>query len=138
MRHCRTVGLFLIVLLGILLVAGCDRRNGADSSGIQIDVEVSPQPLVVGPAQVTVTLKGQEGEPIENAAVEVEGNMSHAGMVPVIAEAAGGADGRYVTQDFEFTMGGDWFITVRVTLPDGRTAEQTFDLQGVAGAGGGN
>lgn len=138
MRHRKMIGLLVVMLLGVLFVAGCDRRSGTDSGDVQIDVAVSPQPLAVRPARVTVTLKDANGEPIENAAVEVEGNMSHAGMVPVITEAAGGDDGRYVTQDFEFTMGGDWFLIVRATLPDGHTAEQTFDLQGIAGAGGGN
>ncbi|MBS1254072.1 MAG: hypothetical protein MAG451_03128 [Anaerolineales bacterium] len=138
MRLWRTTGLLVVMLLGVLFVAGCDRRSETNSGDVQVDVEVSPQPLEVGPAQVTVMLRDANDKPIENAAVEVEGNMSHAGMVPVIAEATGGDDGRYVTQDFEFTMAGEWFIIVRATLPDGRTMEQTFDLQSVAGAGGGN
>lgn len=138
MRLWRTTGLLVVMLLGVLFVAGCDRRSETNSGDVQVDVEVSPQPLEVGPAQVTVMLRDANDKPIENAAVEVEGNMSHAGMVPVIAEATGGDDGHYVTQDFEFTMSGDWFVIVRATLPDGQTAEQTFDLQSVAGAGGGN
>jgi len=29
---------------------------------------------------------------------------------------------------FEWTMGGDWVVTVDVTLADGRTASRQFDL----------
>lgn len=136
------LALLCIAVLGsAALITGCDRRSdrGANTdTDVQIDVEVSPQPLAVGPAQVAVTLKDQAGQPIEEARVEVEGNMSHAGMTPVFAAAVGGEDGRYTTQDFEFTMGGDWFLIVRATLPDGRLVERTFDLKGVEGTAGGN
>jgi hypothetical protein len=35
---------------------------------------------------------------------------------------------------FRWTMAGDWFVTVDVTLPDGTTASQRFDFT-VAGDG---
>ncbi len=53
--------------------------------------------------------------------------MTHAGMQPVLADAGSGADGVYPA-DFEWTMSGDWVVTVTAALPDGRTALRRFDL----------
>ena len=60
------------------------------------------------------------------------GDMSHAGMAPVIASSEDDADGVYRIP-FEWTMAGDWFVDVTVTLADGREVVQRFDLS-VSGA----
>lgn len=113
---------------------GCSRGDDEDDGGagdIQVEMRVTPDPPEVGPAVIEVALRDGDGEPINGAELEIEGNMNHAGMQPVIVEAGGEQDGRYTSDGFEFTMGGDWIITVRGTLPDGREIERTFDLQGV-------
>jgi hypothetical protein len=81
-------------------------------------------------ATLTVDLRDAAGEPITGATVEVEGNMNHAGMVPVLSEAQEVSPGHYQA-DLEFTMGGDWFILVRAQLPDGRSLERQVDVPGV-------
>ena len=53
--------------------------------------------------------------------------MTHAGMVPVFAQTTGGKNGRYVVP-FEWTMGGDWTVTVDVSLEDGRTISREFPV----------
>jgi hypothetical protein len=62
--------------------------------------------------------------------MQLEGNMSHAGMVPVFAQAVETEAGQYEA-DLEFTMAGDWFILVQADLPDGRSMEHKVDLPGV-------
>jgi hypothetical protein len=59
---------------------------------------------------------------VEGATVEVEGNMRHAGMVPVFGSALEGEAGTYVVPDFTFTMAGDWVLSLQAALPDGRQA----------------
>jgi hypothetical protein len=95
-----------------------------------VDLAIAPQPPQIGPAIITATLRDANGQPIEGAEVELEGNMNHAGMVPVSAKASEVAAGRYEA-DLEFTMGGDWFILVRARLPDGRSMERAIDVPGV-------
>jgi hypothetical protein len=56
--------------------------------------------------------------------------MTHAGMVPVFADAEDVGSGLYQAE-LEFTMGGDWVIIVTVTLPDGSSLEEQFDVPGV-------
>jgi hypothetical protein len=77
---------------------------------------------VVGPARLIVSLADSLGNPVDGAEVRVEGNMSHAGMVPVMDTAMARGEGLYVVPDFRFTMGGDWVLTITATLPDGRTS----------------
>jgi hypothetical protein len=53
--------------------------------------------------------------------------MTHVGMIPVLAEAAGGDSGLYQTP-IEWTVGGEWVLTIRAALPDGVIAEKSFTL----------
>jgi hypothetical protein len=111
-----------------VLLASCG--GAADElPGVTLALTVDPDPPVVGPAMVTVTLS-DGGQPITGADVELEGNMSHAGMVPVLATAREVAPGRYEAA-LDFTMAGDWFILVDVVLADGRSLERMVDVPGV-------
>jgi hypothetical protein len=97
---------------------------------VVVDLQVTPDPPHIGPATVVVTLNDAQGQPIAGAEMSLEGNMNHAGMVPVLAEASEVSPGRYEAT-LEFTMGGDWFILVQAALPDGRALEHQVDVPGV-------
>ena len=112
-----------------LLVAGCHSQLSGD---IAIAPEVEPQPPRVGRVTITVRVT-QGGKPVSGARTRFEGNMSHAGMVPVFAEARELEPGRY-RANIELTMAGDWVVSVHLTLPDGTNAYQQFDIKGVAPA----
>lgn len=121
-----------LVVLALLLLATACRGQGTATGDAQVSLGISPQPYVTGPAEITVDLLDTEGKPITGAKVTVEGNMSHAGMVPVLAETREVSDGRYVSKDFRFTMGGDWFVTVMVVSGESRF-ERVFDVKDVTG-----
>lgn len=131
----RVAGLIVLVLAVPLVLAACRGRSPSAASDIQMNLAVAPNPPAVGQAEVTVRLADSSGAPITGAAVEIEGDMTHAGMVPVRAKAQPVGDGRYVVPDFRFTMAGDWVLTVNARLPDGRTVSRTFDVNGVTGDG---
>lgn len=116
-------------LVLLLLLAGCD-RSSRDLPDVAVELGIEPDLPRLGPATATVTLRDAGGQPISGAQVQIEANMNHAGMVPVLASAAEVAPGRY-RADLEFTMGGDWFILVRADLPDGRSLERKIDVPGV-------
>jgi hypothetical protein len=116
-------------LLLLLAVASCGRAS-KDLPDVIVEMVVSPEPAQIGPSTVTVTLMDADGELIENAVLELEANMSHAGMVPVFASAREVAPGQYEAS-LEFTMGGDWFILIHSQLPDGRSLQRRIDLPGV-------
>ena len=87
-------------------------------------------PPQVGPATITLTVTDATGKPVSGAGVSIEGNMSHAGMRPVFGEAGEFEPGRY-RAPLEFTMRGDWVVSIYVTLPDGGKVERQFDVKGV-------
>lgn len=121
---------FRIVVIGLLiiLVPACGRiQTGQEQdSAVSIELTVEPIQPAAGPTQLIITVT-ENGQPIDNAALEIEGNMTHAGMVPVFAQTTGGKNGRYVVP-FEWTMGGDWTVTVDVSLEDGRTISREFPV----------
>lgn len=118
----------LVLLLLVVLVSACARAsNEPEADGVEISLELEPDPAVVGEATVTVTLERADGEPVEDASVHVKGDMNHAGMVPVLADADHGPGGVY-TMPFQWTMGGSWVVTVEVTLADGTVVTRRFDV----------
>ena len=122
--------IFLLVLLITLclIAAGC-RRSGttADEQNIEMTMEVEPESPSVGDAELVITITDSEGSPVSGATLDIRGDMSHAGMAPVLAEGISGENGVYRVP-FEWTMAGDWIVTVTATLPDGQLVEESFEL----------
>ena len=119
----------VLALCAGLFLAGCGRRE-EPRGGVTVECEVTPRPPKVGAARIALRVADAEGRPLSGARVQLEGNMAHAGMRPVFAEAAESGPGRYESA-LEFTMGGDWVILVHAALPDGRKLERRFDVKGV-------
>lgn len=125
------------LLLGLCLgatLAGC-RVAAEAQTGILVAHEITPQPPAVGPATVVFKVTDEAGRALTGAKTKVEGNMSHAGMAPVFAEAGEVAPGRYEAR-LEFTMGGDWLLLVDLDLPDGRRLQRQVEVKGVRPDGG--
>ena len=131
----RAAALLALVSLCLLSLLGC-RSAATGSGGAAMSIDISPPAVVGQPSAVTVTVSDASGSPITGASVAVEGNMRHAGMVPVIAQAAEVSAGRYVASGFVFTMGGDWVVTAQAVLPDGKRVEKSVEVPGVPAAGG--
>ena len=91
----------------------------AAASGLAVTIEVDG--ATTGPAAVTVGVS-TGGEPETGATVKVVGNMTHAGMAPVLADAVEVEPGVYVAGEFAFSMAGDWIVDAEVTTEDGREA----------------
>jgi hypothetical protein len=114
-----------VALAGVvaLLLAGCRPESTTPTASVAFDdrsVAIRPleAPVRVGAAVVEVEVR-QDGRPLSTATVRVVGDMTHAGMVPVLDDALHVGDGVYRTTAFAFTMSGDWMLTAEVTFPDG-------------------
>lgn len=92
--------------------------------------EITPQPVRVGPASVALTLATQSGAPVSGASVKIEGDMAHAGMGPVFAQAQAAGPGKYAGT-INFTMPGDWVLSVQASLPSGARFERRVNVRGV-------
>ena len=129
----RAASIVLLALLAALVLSACGPR-GEQTGALDVTVvSVSPDPATVGDAVITLEIHDADGNPVEDATIEVEGTMTHGGMKPVIVETESLGEGKYATQNFKFTIGGDWVLIVRATLADGSTAARQVDLKGVQG-----
>jgi hypothetical protein len=131
MRSHRYGTLSLVLLCLVLLATACGRMQSArlaENPDFAFTFAVHPDPPVVGPAVLAISLADRAGNPVEGARLQVEGDMTHAGMQPVFGESSGGQGGRY-TVPMQWTMSGDWIVTVTATLADGRTASKEFPVR---------
>ncbi len=115
--------------LRTVLGSGC-RKHDDSSRRVTVEHEITPQPVHVGNAEISLRLMDSSGRPIVGAHMTVEADMSHAGMSPVFAEAKESEAGRYHSQ-LSFGMAGDWVILLHGTLPNGEKLERQFDVPGV-------
>lgn len=118
----------VIVLLGILMMilVGCRQEEPLTSEDINIEIAFEPAELAVSAdSTVLVTVTDNDGNAISDATVNIRGDMSHAGMAPVLRDIETGEEGVF-SSDYEWTMAGDWEVSVTVTLPDGTEAGETF------------
>ena len=121
----------IVLALALALVACAPPSEGDADPRRPITVALLEQPARVGPAVVEVRPQF-DGAAVSGAAVRVVGDMTHAGMVPVVADATDVGSGVYRTDDFLFDMAGDWVLSVDVTYPDGtvRTTALTGSVSG--------
>ena len=86
-----------------------------------------PSQLGVGDGTLVVTLRDPAGNSVTGAGLQVEGNMSHAGMKPSFGKVTGEDAGQY-TVAIPWTMGGDWYVDIKATLADGRVIARRFPI----------
>ncbi|MEZ4619924.1 MAG: FixH family protein, partial [Caldilineaceae bacterium] len=129
----RFAWLQMLLLCCVLLATACSAgANRSETADLQITLMTPTADTLV------VQLLDNADQPITDAKVAVEGNMNHAGMAPVFADAVtddadGTTDGRYQLP-FTFSMLGDWILTVTIEQTDGTTI--TRDLEVTAASDG--
>jgi hypothetical protein len=124
----KTLVLFVTAVV-LLLGSGCSRESrNASSSVVQMTLTAIPFPAAVGQSRLVIHVTDLAGQPVSDATLSIKGDMTHAGMVPVLADVQGGDDEGYYNVPFEWTMAGDWVVTVEATLNDATHAKERFDL----------
>ncbi|MEM7797761.1 MAG: FixH family protein [Chloroflexota bacterium] len=120
--------LLLLLSISLFALAGCRQSNQPDQlEALQIGI-VSPLfPPLVGEDTVRIKVLDANDQPIDDLALNLKGDMTHAGMEPVLSEAIPMGEGIYEVP-FEWTMGGDWILTVDAEDQDGLTTKRRFDL----------
>jgi hypothetical protein len=125
--------MWALILVFVLMcaLASCgrmQRANPTTQDGYTVTLAVEPSPAAMGPATLAVTLEDQTGQPVDGARLDMEANMSHAGMVPVLASTAESHAGLYRVP-LQWTMAGDWYVDVNFTLPGGQHVTRRFPVQ---------
>ena len=110
-----TLRYFILALLLTAFLAAC---GASKSSASDFNVKLVAAPEGRNGNYLMVNVTDKNGQPVTDAKVGLQGDMTHAGMMPVIADpvsddADGAADGVYHVP-FAFNMAGDWIITVSI------------------------
>jgi hypothetical protein len=138
-RARRILLIVLPLVVPPLVLGGCRGEGAQGTRDLDVNLAIAPTPPTIGEARIVVTLSDRAASSMEEAGgedvrVEIEGNMTHAGMTPVHARATREAPDRWVVAAFPFTMAGDWILTTRVS--DGDELLSARDLRvRVVGAG---
>lgn len=98
----RSAALFVTL---VLLLAACKPTK---AEPLDADVSITPWPPQVRPTLIAVRIPAS----LDVVSVKVVGDMTHAGMIPVEAEASRDEDGVWRVRDFDLNMRGDWILTV--------------------------
>jgi hypothetical protein len=118
---------FLVMLaLAVFLAPGCSKPSRA-TNDVRFMLVSDPQPPRAGRNTFTVTLTGPAGQPIAGAQVSLEGDMSHPGMSPALADAREIAAGKYQAI-LDLNMLGDWTIVAHIQLRSGRTFDRETEF----------
>jgi hypothetical protein len=106
--------LWLCLLL--LFTAACGSQNEvATELNLDIQLRIEPENPSVGLSTLLIEVRDENAEAISDAQITVIGNMSHEGMGATEANGSRAENGVYRIP-FEWTMGGDWYVDVTVTL----------------------
>ena len=123
----------MICVVATLVVAACGSgANGGATGGSNLKITLLPVSGGRAATTLTIQVMDKAGKAVTDAAVSLEGNISHAGMSPAQSDSVrdaddGASDGQY-TVPFAFNMLGDWVITVYVKLPDGTVNQQDIPV----------
>ena len=128
----RRLPTFLAIVL--TLVAACRQQQPVAPADIALELIASD--TVVGETTLSLKVTDSDGVPVSNpGTLSVRGDMSHAGMVPVFAEAEEASDGVF-SLPFEWTMAGAWIVEASLKLPGGDVASGTFNFEILSEANG--
>lgn len=118
-----------LILLSLLFVSvlGCS-RTPSDDPRLNISLEQTPSAMAVQ----TIVLSISDGAtPLENAKVQIEATMTHAGMPSQIVPMEPLGAGKYQAS-IDFSMLGEWVLIVNITESNGAVMQRTlpaFNIQ---------
>lgn len=98
--------------------------NRTKDGNVQIKL-TSPTTVQAGQNKFIVSVKDATGEPIDDAIVNVDINMTAMNMGKQQGQATAQGDGEYAAVG-NLGMLGPWKISTDVTLPDGQQASEDF------------
>src|SRR5206468_7666866 len=95
------------------------------AGGLTLTLSTDPASPRIGENVIRVTVKGEGGNPMSNAKVQLTYTMPMPGMMPATVPMKPGKDGVYETS-VNLGMGGQWDLTVTVQRPSQPDVKETF------------
>jgi hypothetical protein len=116
--------LFALIAAGLFLIKKELKSNETASQFIILNWHHTPEKIIIGEdVEFTFRLKNKKNQPIENAIMQVEASMNHAGMIPITTQASALANGIYKFK-IKPSMDGDWILFLTIKKTDGDTIKK--------------
>ena len=120
--------LLFIGFLGWMLFGSVGNPSGLSStSNQQISLTTDPSSPTAGNVNFIITVRDEKGNPVKNAKVFFDVNMTTMNMGTQHGTANSQQDGTY-TATGKLSMRGAWRIATKVTFPGGKVMDKNFDI----------
>jgi len=117
------LGVFILIIgfLGYRVMT----LSSTGSSSELISLTTDPNQLRLGFANFIIAVKDEKGQPVNNATVFFDLNMTTMNMGTQQGNATSQGDGTYTAMG-KLTMKGPWKISTKITMPDGKEMDKDF------------
>lgn len=129
MKNYLTYGLVIVFIVGLLWLVFSSGNSGSGKStsgNSQITLTTDPNPPS-GNTNFIISVKDDKGNPVKDAKVSFDLNMTTMNMGTQQGNATAQGDGTYAAAG-KLTMRGPWRVATKVTMPDGKIMNQNFDI----------
>ncbi len=122
--------IWVIVIIAIIIIAPNFIEIGksgaqAGASGDQISLTTDPNPARAGKATFIISVNDTQGNPVDNAQVAFDLNMTTMNMGKQAGVATPQGNGKYAIAG-NLSMRGPWKITTNINMPDGSKLNRDF------------
>lgn len=120
------LGLLFGLSLGLAACGGAAQSTPTPAP-VQVTLTTNPNPPAMGSVEMVFTVLDPQGQPVENANVNVIASHTEMGGMNMQGPATHQGSGRYAITA-NYTMSGKWLVTVEVKAED-LDYRQDIDLQ---------
>lgn len=122
--------IWIIVVIAIIIIAPNYIEFGnsgsqAGASGDQISLTTDPNPPRAGKATFIFSVNDAQGNPVDNAQVAFDLNMTTMNMGKQTGTATSEGNGKYAVMG-NLSMRGPWRVSSNITMPDGSKLSRDF------------
>lgn len=116
-------GVFMLIIgfLGFRVMSLSSTGNSSE----QVSLITDPNPPRLGSANFVITVKDEKGQPVKDAKVFFDLNMTAMNMGTQQGNATSQGDGTYAATG-KLTMRGPWKVATKITMPDGKEMSKDF------------
>jgi len=115
-----------LIILGPRFIS-IGETESSGSGNAQISLMTNPSPLRLGQGTFIISVKDDAGNPVDDARVTFDLNMTTMNMGTQEGVASAQGNGNYAVVG-RLSMKGPWKVSTKVTMPDGKEISKDFSV----------
>jgi len=113
-----------LIILGPRFIS-IGETESSGSGNAQISLMTNPSPLRLGQGTFIISVKDDAGNPVDDARVTFDLNMTTMNMGKQAGIATSQGNGKYTVMG-NLSMRGPWRVSTNITMPDGSKLSKDF------------